>query len=119
MALRDGVLTTTNNGGFSNLEIERDYKIIINCYNKKSSLVSSINFLMNIYHCCYIYKEANITTYCLAKKGICNIHSNIWRSILLKMLENLLLKIILKMLENLLLKIIVDLLLIVFVEFLI
>ena len=44
MVLRDGVLATTNNG-FSKLEIERDYKIIIDGYNKKSSLFSSINFL--------------------------------------------------------------------------
>ena len=34
MALGDGVLATTNNG-FSNLEIEGDFKAIINDYNKK------------------------------------------------------------------------------------
>ena len=36
VALRDGVLNATYNG-FSNLEIERDSKVIICCYNKKSS----------------------------------------------------------------------------------
>ena len=66
VALRDGVLTATNNG-FSNLEIEGDSKVIIAGYNKKGSLPNSIILLMediwrlvqnlNIYHCCHIYKE--------------------------------------------------------------
>ena len=34
VALRDSVLATTYND-FSILEIERDYKVIIYCYNKK------------------------------------------------------------------------------------
>ena len=33
---------------------------------------------LNIYRCCHIYREANRTTDCLAKKGICNTDSNIW-----------------------------------------
>ena len=33
---------------------------------------------LNIYNCCHIYIEANRTTGCLAKKGICNTNSNIW-----------------------------------------
>ena len=45
VTLRDEVLTTTNNG-FSNLEIEGDSKVIIDGYNKKSSLSSSIILLM-------------------------------------------------------------------------
>ena len=45
VALRDGVLTARLND-FSNLEIEGDSKIIIDCYNKKSNLLSSINLLM-------------------------------------------------------------------------
>ena len=45
IALRDGVLTVAYNG-FSNLEIEGDFKVIIDCYNKKSNLPSSIILLM-------------------------------------------------------------------------
>lgn len=33
-----------------------------------------------IYDCHYIYREANRTTDCLAKKGICNLDSIIWWS---------------------------------------
>ena len=54
--------------GFFNLEIEGDSKVIIDCYNKKSSLPSSIILLMediwglahnlNIFNCCHIYREA-------------------------------------------------------------
>ena len=32
---------------------------------------------LNIYKCSHIYREANRTTNCLTKKGICNIDSNI------------------------------------------
>ena len=70
------------------MEIKRDSKVIIDCYNKKSSLPNSIILLMediwglahnlNIYNCCHIYREANRTTDCLAKKGICNTNSVIW-----------------------------------------
>ena len=80
-ALRDGILGAIYNGS-SNLEIEGDSKVVIDCYNKKRSSPSSIILLMednwrlsqnlNIYNCCHIYREANQTTYCLAKKGICN-----------------------------------------------
>ena len=82
------VLATRDNG-FSNLEIEGDSKIVIDCFNRKSSLPSSIILLMedvwrisqnlNIVNSCHIYREANRTTNCLAKKGSCNIDSNIWR----------------------------------------
>ena len=57
---------------------------------KKDSLPSSILILMediwklsqnlNIYNCYHVYRETNRTTDCLAKKGICNIYSNIWWS---------------------------------------
>ena len=45
VALSDGVLATRLNG-FFNLEIEGDSKVIIDYYNKKSSLPSSIILLM-------------------------------------------------------------------------
>ena len=45
MALRDGMLAAKNNG-FLNLEIEGDSKIVIDCYNKKSNIPSSIMLLM-------------------------------------------------------------------------
>ena len=35
---------------------------------------------LNIHNCSHIYREANRTTDCLAKKSICNIDSNIWWS---------------------------------------
>ena len=86
VALIDGILVATHNG-FSNLEIEGDSKVIINCYNKKGSSPSSIILLMediwrlshnpNIYNCCHIYREANRTVDCLAKKGIYMTNSNI------------------------------------------
>ena len=90
VALRDGVLAATYNG-FSNLEIEGDSKVIIDCYNKKkSSLSSSIILLiediwrlsrnLNTYNCFHIYRETNRIVYCLAKKGISNTNSNIWLS---------------------------------------
>ena len=55
--------------GFLNLEIERDSKVIINYYNKESSLPSSIILLIEdiwglaqnliIFNCCHIYRETN------------------------------------------------------------
>ena len=44
-ALRDGVLIAKNNA-FLDLEIEGDSKVIIDCYNKKNNLPSSIILLM-------------------------------------------------------------------------
>ena len=41
MALRDGVLAVRNNG-FLNLEIERDSKTVIDCFNRKSNSSSLI-----------------------------------------------------------------------------
>ena len=94
VALRDGVLAAIYND-FTNLEIEGDSKVIIDCYNRSSS-PSSIILLMediwrlsqdlNIYNYGHIYREANRTTYCLAKKGIYNTNRNIWCSIFLGML---------------------------------
>ena len=89
MALRDDMLVAKNNE-FLNLDIESDSRIVIDCYNKKSNIPSSIMLLMediwkliqdlNIYDCCHIYREANRIAYCLAKKGICNLESIIWLS---------------------------------------
>ena len=54
------------------------FKVIINCYNKRSSSPSSIFLLMediwklsqdlNIYNYGYIFREENRTTDCLTKK---------------------------------------------------
>ena len=41
ITFRDGVLTAKNNG-FLNLEIESDSKVMIDSYNKKSNISSSI-----------------------------------------------------------------------------
>ena len=72
-ALRDGILAAIYNS-FSNLDIEGDSKVVIDCYNKKSSSPSSIILLMednwrlshnlSIYNCCHIYREANQITDC-------------------------------------------------------
>ena len=115
VALRDGVLAAILNG-FFNLKIEGDFKVIINCYNKKSSIPSSIILLiediwgldhnLDIFNCCHIYRKANRITYCLRKVFV----------ILIQLFGG---QSFLKMLENLLLKIIVELFLIVFVECLI
>ena len=58
------------------------------CCNKKSNIPNFIMLLMediwklfqdiNIYNCCYIYKETNKIIDCLTKKCICNIESTIW-----------------------------------------
>ena len=55
--------------GFSNVEIEGDSKVVIDCYNKKCSSPRLIILLMediwrltqnsNIYNCCHIDREAN------------------------------------------------------------
>ena len=45
MTLRDNVLAVKNNE-FLNLKIEGDLKTIIDCYNKKSNIHSSIILLM-------------------------------------------------------------------------
>ena len=43
--LRDGIVVIIYND-FLNLEMEGDRKVIINCYNKKDSLLNSIMLLM-------------------------------------------------------------------------
>ena len=87
--MRDGFLVAIYNG-FTNLEIKEGSKVIIDCYNRRSSSPSSIILLMediwrlfqglNIYNCCHIYREVNRRTDCLAKKGIYNTNPNIWCS---------------------------------------
>ena len=87
--MRDGVIAAIYNG-FTNLEIERDSKVIMDCYNRRSNSPNSIILLMediwrlfqdiNIYNCGHIYREINRTSYCLAKKGIYNTILNIWCS---------------------------------------
>ena len=91
--MRDNVLTVIYND-FTNLDIEEDSKVIIDCYNRRSSLPNSIILLiediwrlsqdLNIYKCSHIYKKANKTTYCLVKKCIYNTNHNIWCSDFLK-----------------------------------
>ena len=86
VVLRDGILVAIYNS-FTNLEIEGDSEVNIDCYKRKSNSPSSIILLMediwrlsqdlNIYNCCHIYREANRTTDCLAKKGIYNTNPNI------------------------------------------
>ena len=90
LSLRDGIQVARLNNGFSSLVIKGDFKVITYGFNEKSSLPSlpdSIILLMedswrlahnlNIYECCHIYIEANKTTDCLVKKGICIPDSNI------------------------------------------
>ena len=53
------------------MKIEGDFKVIIDCYNKRSSSFNSIIFLiedvwklfqdLNIYNCDHIYREVNRT----------------------------------------------------------
>ena len=45
ISLRDGVVAAIYNG-FTNLEIEGDSTVIINCYNRRSSSPSSVILLM-------------------------------------------------------------------------
>ena len=73
MTSRDGVLNTKNNG-FLNLDIEGDSKVVIDGYNKKSNIPSSIMLLMedvwkitqdlNVCICRHVYREVNGTTDC-------------------------------------------------------
>lgn len=89
MTLRDGVLAAKCNG-FSNLEIEGNSKIVIDCSNKKGNLPSSIITLMedvwrlsqdlNIFKCGHIYWETNKTIDYLDKHSRYNNDLNIWRS---------------------------------------
>lgn len=69
--------------GFTNLETEGDSKVIMD-FLQKCSLPSLIMLHicrlahdLNIFHCGHIYRESNRITYCLAKKCICVIDSNI------------------------------------------
>ena len=65
VALRDRVLSAKPNF-FSTWRLQKDFKVIIDCYDKKNSLPSSIILLMediwglarnlNIFSCCHIYK---------------------------------------------------------------
>ena len=87
MTLRDNVLAVKNNE-FLNLKIEGDLKTVIDCYNKKSNIHSSIMLLMKgtwklsqdliVCNCHHIYKKSNKTTNYLTKKCICNIELIIW-----------------------------------------
>ena len=45
MSLRDGILAARNKG-YSNLKIEGDSKIVIDCHNKMINIPSSIMVLM-------------------------------------------------------------------------
>ena len=66
---------------------ERNSVVIIICYNRRSSSLSSIILLMedvyrlsqdiNIYNYGHIYREANRTTECIAMKCIFNTNPNI------------------------------------------
>ena len=74
-------------------------KIIIDCYNKKINTPSSNMLLMeviwklsqelNIYDCRHVYKEANKTTDCLAKKRISILYTSVWYSNFLKDVTNI------------------------------
>ena len=89
MALRDDILAAENKG-YSNFEIEKDSKLVIDCYNRRIEIPSSIMLLMediwklsqglHIYDCRHVYREANRTADRLAKKGIGILESSIWES---------------------------------------
>ena len=78
------------------LEIEGDSKIVIDCYNKRINIPSSIMLLMediwklsqglHIYECRHVCSEVNRTANCLAKKGIGIIDSCIWQTTFLRIL---------------------------------
>lgn len=86
MTSRDEMLGTRNNGSL-NLEIQGDYKIVIDCYDRKDNIPNSSKILtgglwkltqeLNIYKCYHSYREANRTTDFLANKGICKVVSMI------------------------------------------
>ena len=83
MTLRDGILATKNKDLLV-LEMEGDSKVVIDCYNKKINIPSSIVLLMediwkvsqdlNIYIC----RQANRIADCLAKRGLSIVDSNVW-----------------------------------------
>ena len=71
-------MPTSKNNGFVNPKTESKSKILIDCYNKKSNIPSTIMLLMediwklthdlNIHNCHHIYRKTNRIAYCLAKK---------------------------------------------------
>lgn len=73
-----GILTAKNKG-FLITEIEGDWKLVMNCYNKKNDIPSFILLLMedisklspnlNIYVCWHVHGELNIIIDCLANKN--------------------------------------------------
>ena len=58
------------------LEITNTYCLC----NQSSENTWKLSQDLNIYNCCHIYRKANRTTNCLAKKGICNTDSKIWQT---------------------------------------
>ena len=82
-------ISAVKNKGYSNLEIEGDSKIVIDCYNRRINIPCSVILLMediwklsqglNIYEFCHVYREANRTTDCLAENGIGILEFGIWR----------------------------------------
>ena len=78
------VYLVSRDNGFSNLEIEEDSKLIIDSYNKKSSITNEFNyskgyleaicvlFDLNIDNCCCICRKTNRSINCLIKKCIYN-----------------------------------------------
>lgn len=72
---------------FRTWKLKGDCKVIIDCYNGKNNIPSLVNLSMediwkllrnlNIFNCCYIYREANRTMDYLVKKDIYNTDSNI------------------------------------------
>ena len=64
--LRDGNVITIYND-FSNLNIEGDHKVIINCYNKKGNLLNSI--MLN----CYNKKGSLLNSIMLLMEDICKL----------------------------------------------
>ena len=89
MTLRDGILAVKNIG-FLNLDIEGNSKIVVDSHSRKIIIHVFIMLLMediwklaqdlNIYICRHVYRKANGTTYCLAKKGIGILETSVWRS---------------------------------------
>ena len=87
------------NNDFLNLKIEGDSKIVIDCYDKRTSVPCSIKILiediwklsrdLNIYSCHHVYREANRTVDCRVKKGISIIDSKTWLSNFLKDIINI------------------------------
>lgn len=71
-------MPTSKNNGFVNPKTESKSKILIDCYNKKSNIPSTIMLLMediwklthdlNIHNCHHIYRKTNRIAYCLVKK---------------------------------------------------